>query len=64
MIRLLKKGDRVRLNVETISGNKGLGTVIDDQLSQHGTVWMILDGRKGRTCCGREEISLLRDQNK
>ena len=58
----LKKGDRIRLKVRTISGWKGTGTVIEDQITD--TVLFRRDGkREGDKCSAcREEVALMRDQ--
>lgn len=43
-MKLLKKGDRVRLKVRTLFGWKGKGTVIRDQLTKDSGVTFRKDG--------------------
>jgi hypothetical protein len=63
-MKKLKKGDRIRLNVYTISGWKGLGTVTEDQVDD--TVTFRRDGEdpeswfSGRSCAMRHEVSVVR----
>jgi hypothetical protein len=61
----LKKGDRIRLKVRTISGWKGTGTVSEDQIDD--TIFFHKDGEDinswigGRNCACRHEAAKLRE---
>ena len=59
-MKLLKKGDRIILDVETISGKKGLGTILSDQIHAKSSVRLRLDGSNEFTDAGRNEVTLLR----
>lgn len=61
-MKLLKKGDRIRLKVRLITGWKGVGTVINDQLSENDSVKFKRDGFDDFLGClaGRHEVALIR----
>lgn len=65
-MRLLKKGDRIRLKVRTFGGWKGTATVTTDQVSADDVVWFRKDGSDpdsylaGRCCACRHEVALVR----
>jgi len=60
----LKKGDRIRLKVRTVTGWKGIGTVIKDQLHNGSGVLFKRDGHNDLCGCGAlsDEVVLLRNQ--
>lgn len=66
-MKLLKKGDRIRLKVRTMAGWKGTGTVMEDQITADGGVRFIKDGAEpgtleyeiGCDAC-RHEVEVLR----
>ena len=60
-MKLLKKGDRIRLKVRTIGGWKGTGTVTEDQAYGSDTIWFRKDGGRADNCAaGRHEVALIR----
>jgi hypothetical protein len=65
-MKLLKKGDRIRLKVRTIGGWKGTATVTEDQISPDVTVWFRKDGSDpddwmaDRCCACRHEVAVMR----
>jgi len=62
-MRLLKKGDRIRLKVRTIFGWKGTGTVTEDQLHADDNVYFRKDGGIGeRNGARRHEVALMRNR--
>jgi hypothetical protein len=70
-MKLLKKGDRIRLNVRTIAGWKGKGTVMQDQKTPESSVRFIKDGTHLESIeyeigCEalRREVSMLRAKSK
>jgi hypothetical protein len=64
--RLLKKGDRIQLEVRTIGGWKGFGTVTEDQRTVYDGVWFAKDGDDpgdllyGHCCACPHEVALMR----
>lgn len=67
-MRLLRKGDRIRLKVPTIAGWRGKATVTLDQCKPDDLVVFAKDGddpedpMKNRCCACRHEVALLRNQ--
>ena len=65
-MKLLKKGDRIRLKVRTISGWKGLGTVSEDQMDN--IIAFFKDGEDhessllGHNYAMRHEVAVIRSK--
>ena len=64
--RLLREGDRIRVNVRLMSGWKGLATVTEDQYFHDGSVRFRKDGDPNdglhnRCCAMRYQVSKLRN---
>jgi len=60
-MKLLKKGDRIRLKVRTIFGWKGIGTVIEDQLHENSAVRFKKDENGSNNCTAcRHEVAKMR----
>jgi hypothetical protein len=68
-MKLLKQGDRIRLNVRTLAGWKGMGTVPEDQLSEGDVVEFVKDADvctdppsvPARCSAMRDEVTLVRN---
>jgi hypothetical protein len=66
-MRLLKKGDRIRLKVRTMAGWKGLGTVSADQHPYNDTIVFFRDGKSpiyDRCIAARREVALVRKETR
>ena len=65
-MRLLKRGDRIRLKEPLMSGWKGTATVTEDQINGVGCVWFRKDGSDpddwmaDRCCALRYQVALIR----
>jgi hypothetical protein len=64
-LQKVKKGDRIRLKVRTLSGWKGIGIVTEDQVND--SVWFRKEGLKpswlNDSCaCSRHECALIREK--
>lgn len=65
MKRLLKVGDRIRCKVRLMSGWRGFGTVIVNQMHAKDPIIFIKEGTDERNyenkcCAARSEVSLCR----
>jgi hypothetical protein len=65
MSALLKKGDRIRLNVATVTGWRGKGTVLFDSYGRDSLVSFHGDGtpQNSVSTAVRFQVSRLRDQS-
>ena len=64
---ILKKGDRIRVNVRLLSGRRGLATVTEDQSESgdYSLVKFLPDGNYLDNCYAcRYQVSKLRDQGR
>jgi hypothetical protein len=63
-MKTLNPGTRVRLNVRSIGGWKGTGTVVGDYPPSPDSIRLRKDGLDETVQCMRHEVSVLRNQNR